>query len=413
MEHSLTSGTGASYASVLRNRGFFLLTLAYGVNTFGNWATVVAAVGLLAFKWNASPLALAGLIAVFIAPSALLAPLAGWATDRGGRKRALIAANLAGAALILGMLAVQELWQAYLLLFAVRAVTSVNPPAMAAMVPGLVPREQVLAANALILQPAHLTRALSPVLAGALIVGVGISGAFILNALTYVVSAVIIGNIDERRDGAAAPQQPRGVALPGIVTVLRSRRIALLIVLAAAGSFASGGLQSIVPVYVRELLAGEPVLYGASISALGSGSVVGGLVAGRLSQRWDRLSTVTAAMVVTGAGLLVIAGVQAQATFLLGIALAGLGAGAALAAGQTLVHEEAPSVVHGAALGTMWAISNTFILAGIFLGGLLVTATGILATSWGLALSILAAAMVVAELTRQQRRRQAEEVQPT
>lgn len=399
----------------MANRGFALLTLGYGVNTFGNWATVVAAVGLLAFKWQASPLALAGLIAVFIGPSAVLAPVAGWAADRWSKKRLLVVANLLAAALILGMLAVQEIWQVYLLLFALRAITSVNQPAMAALVPGLVPRRQIAVANSLILQPAHLTRALSPVLAGVLIAALDTSGAFVFNAVTYAASALIISRItvgEADRLGHAADAAARalsgvGGVLSGVRESLTSTRIAVLLLLATAGAFASGAIQSIIPVYTRELLDGAPLLYGASISALGAGSVLGALAAGRLGRTWDRLAIVTAAIVATAGGLLLIAGVHAPAPFLLGVGLAGFGAGTALTGGQTLVHEETPAETHGTVLGAVWGIANAFTLAGIFLAGLLLGPLGIAPTSFALAASLLAIALAASELARKHKRREA------
>ncbi len=402
-----------SYAQVLGNRGFVLLVLAYGINTFGNWVTVVAALALATFKWQASPLALGGMIAIFLVPTSVLGPMAGWLADRLDKRALLIAANVVGGCVILGMLFVQTLWQAYIVLAVLKTVTAVNQPAMMALVPALVRPREIMAANAIVLQPAHATRALSPLIAGVLVGTVGASAAFALDAVTFALASFVVWSIPAGARGAAAARpnlQPpisaaseagarsensaSRVSTISIPRGILSPRLLTLVLLAVAGSFAFGALESLTPVYVRDLLNGRPMLYGATVSSLGLGSIVGALAAGRLCQSLDRLSTVVLGSFLIGLGLFMMAAIHSAGSLLAGAALAGSGAGVALTAGQSLVQEESLARLHGTVLGSLWAVSNTATVAGIFLTAAVISFAGAALSAWAVCLFLLTVVVI-------------------
>src|SRR2546422_3535807 len=91
------------YLVVFPNRSFFLLVVAYAINTFGNWLTVVAAVAMATFEWHASALEVGGLIALFLLPPVIVCPLAGRLGDRLDKRQLLIAANSAAAVMVVLM----------------------------------------------------------------------------------------------------------------------------------------------------------------------------------------------------------------------------------------------------------------------------------------------------------------------
>lgn len=383
--------------------------LAYGINTFGNWITVVAALAVATFKWQASPIALGGLIAIFLVPAALLSPLAGWLADRLDKRVLLVVANLLGAGIVLGMLCVQSLWQAYLILITLKAVTAVNHPAMVAMVPTLVRPQQIMVANAVLLQPAHITRALSPLLAGVLVGTIGASAAFTLDALTFALASIVVWSIPAGSPGpilgteeAPAPSVTIGGRNPSsasnstppltsIAGGLLSPRLLVLVVLAVTGAFAFGALESLTPLYIRDLLNGQPFLYGATVSSLGLGSIIGALIAGQLCQSLDRLRTVALGSLVIGLALVLMAAVHSEGSLLAGMALAGSGAGIALAGGLSLAQEESLPHMRGTILGSLWGVSNSATVAGIFLTAGVVALAGVTLSIWAVSLLLIAA----------------------
>jgi MFS family permease len=383
MDSEVTSTPRSSpYATLLRNRDFSLLVLAYAVNTFGNWITVVAAIALATFTWEVTPVQLGGLIAVFIGPAAVVSPLAGWLGDRLNKKRLLIFANVASAGVIIWMPFIDSIWHAYALLLFLRTLSSVNQPVMSAMIPSLVGRGELMQANGIFLQPAHLTRAISPLIGGVMVALIGASAAFVLNSITFLVAAGILVLIVSARRPQVEAFPAAAQAGDRLRRLLMRPRFLALGGVALTASFALGSLESAAPLYIRELLDGNAALYGATISCIGVGSIAGALAPGVVSQGWDRLRGIVLATFVIALGFALMAAVQHTAALLVGTFVGGLGVGAALTIGQTMIHTEMPERNHSTALGFFAALANSGTIAGIFIAAMLITAIGVAPMLW-------------------------------
>jgi MFS family permease len=391
----VASRTAGSYGSLLRNRNFSLLVLAYAINTFGNWITVVAALALATFEWHASPVQVGGVIAVFLVPPVIASPAAGWLGDRLNKKHLLIVANLGAAFVVVWMPFAENIWQAYGILLTLRCLSAVNQPAMSALVPSLVPKSDLLRANSLLLQPVHVTRAISPVVGGLIVTVSNVSVAFLVDGVTFLIACLILAALQVpglSSSDAAAEESTHSdeVTTPGLSwqRVLLQPRFLHLASVAMTASFAFGALESVAPVYVRDLLGERAILYGASVSCLGVGSVMGGLLPGLLRPSAVRGRGLFPGTFAMASGFVLIAALHLPVALLAGVLIAGFGAGWVLTTGQTMIHEQAPATSYAIVLGVLAAVLNLGSVAGIFLASVLASGAGVGLTLWACAVPL-------------------------
>ena len=142
-------GRRPSGLRVLRNRGFLLLWLSQVATQIGG-NMVLYGLTVLVLQATSSNAAISALFLTFLVPAVLLSAVAGVYVDRVDRRAILVMTNLLRAAAILGIYFVgSDLAGILLLNVFVSVVTVFFAPAEAAMIPVVVPRNQLVAANGL------------------------------------------------------------------------------------------------------------------------------------------------------------------------------------------------------------------------------------------------------------------------
>jgi MFS family permease len=181
----------------LRNRDFRLLWTGMTISLIGDGIFLVAMAWQAYELWNApAALSLLG-IGMTIPTIAFLLP-AGVLSDRVDRRSLMLCADLARA-LVLAALAVLALtglltfWELVLLVALYGVGTAFFTPAFEAIVPDIVPRSDLAAANSLdqFVRPITL-RLAGPALGGALVAGVGTGVAFSVDAFSFLISAFAV-----------------------------------------------------------------------------------------------------------------------------------------------------------------------------------------------------------------------------
>lgn len=165
--------SGGSVAAVLRNRPFLLLWLSQLTTQIG---VNMVLYGLTVVVLEATDLssAVSGLFLTFLVPSVLFSALAGVYVDRIDRRLVLVVSNALRAAVLVGIFAVgNDIVLVLVLNTAFSIVTVFFAPAEAAMIPVLVPREQLVAANGLFTLTLNGAFALGYALLGPLVVTIG------------------------------------------------------------------------------------------------------------------------------------------------------------------------------------------------------------------------------------------------
>jgi predicted MFS family arabinose efflux permease len=295
-----------SYFRLLRgNRNFRRLWMAQIVSEIGDWFyTLSIYTLLLQLTGRASSVALALVLQVL--PQTFIGPAAGVVNDRLRRKHVMIAADLVRFVVVLAMLLVRSrstVWLVYPLLLAETLMAAFFEPARSSVIPNIAARGEVLIANTLSSATWSVNLLIGASVGGVVAAFFGRDAVFILNALSFLASAVLIGGMHfaEPHAESAAPLHPRDLVdfspvLEGIRYV-RSHRTLLPTVFAKAGELMIGPSWVIFTVLgahefavhwhnlspARGAMLGMSVLLGGR----GLGALVGPLVSARWAGRSD------------------------------------------------------------------------------------------------------------------------------
>ncbi|MEJ2709299.1 MAG: MFS transporter [Anaerolineales bacterium] len=206
MERSVDSQrTTVGYTELVRrNPNFRNLWFGQIVSLFGDWFNLIASAALISVLTK-SGLAVGGLFVVRMLAPFLVSPLAGVAADRYNRKLLLILADLSRGVVVLGFLLVrdpQHAWLLYTLTAIQLAFSGFFFPARNAILPDIVSRRELGAANALSSATWSVMLAVGAALGGVVAGEWGIYPAFIIDSATFFISALFISRIRYQHDAA-------------------------------------------------------------------------------------------------------------------------------------------------------------------------------------------------------------------
>jgi hypothetical protein len=353
---------------LLRRREFRRVYLAVAVSKLGD------AFHYVALMWIAlvagGPL---GVLAVRLAdsvPALLFGLHGGLLADRRSRRRMMVEADLARAALLVPVAVAAltghlPLWALVAAAFLLTAAASYFDPAYGAIVPSLVGRERIQEANALVRTTADVVSMLGWAAAAALLTVVPIGGLFALDAASFLVSAALLVGIAERRVAAGGARRPR--LRDGFTAVGGHRALALGIVALGIGVTISAGTWIVgVPDLVRselELGAGSFSLVAAAYAA---GSIAAGLALARRPVARKALGSLLAwTLYLPAYGLFAFAGSLGLA--LAGGALAGVAQTTAVLLLTSSAQEEVPDRVLGRVMGLISVVHRSAHASGLLL----------------------------------------------
>jgi Na+/melibiose symporter-like transporter len=273
-----------SYIQLIRdNKNFRYLWLSQVISQLGDWFNLIASAALVA-NLSGSGLAIGGLFLARLLPPFVLGPFAGVVADRFDRRKILIISDLLRVVVVFGFLLIrseQDIWLIYTLTIVQLSVSAFFEPARAAILPNIVKREELVTANALSGTTWSTMLALGAALGGLATALFGVTIAFILDALTFLLSAWFVSKLNLLATPTAA--EAEGPADEGWQAYFNGLRylwqnppILIIALLKAASALAFGGMA------VLEVTFAEKVF---PLGADGSGTLgmiyfVGGLGTG-------------------------------------------------------------------------------------------------------------------------------------
>ena len=287
--------TPAGYLELLRgNRAFRQVWLGQVVSQMGDWFNTIALYTIILNLTGSGRDVGLLLVARFI-PSFVFGPLSGVLADRFSRRSIMIVSDLLRAIVVLGFLFVRradQLWIIYLLTVLQLGFSTFFEPAKTAAIPSLVADRELVAANAISSVTWSVMLTLGAAIGGLLTGWLGTDVAFILDSLTYLVSAALIASV-------RVPKRPKhlkrkfalGRAL-GITETIegaryvkhRPRVLALLLVKPAWGL--GGGILTLLAVFGEKVfpVGNSPAIgIGVLFAARGIGTAIGPIVARRIA----------------------------------------------------------------------------------------------------------------------------------
>jgi DHA3 family tetracycline resistance protein-like MFS transporter len=294
--------TGGSAVSLIGD-GFFHVALAWQVYQISNVPTAMSFVGVAATL-----------------PLVIFILIGGTFSDRYDRRRLMIGADLLrglaiGAMGILSIAGVLELWHMAVMLALVGLGDAFFNPAATAIVPDLLPEDKLPQANAIsgVLRRLMVS-IIGPALAGFMIALFGPGQAFVIDALTFVVSAVAVYAIKTRPQ--VRPKADLGVrqtlhdigegmayvrGRPWIWATLLSAMFSLLVFI--------GPVQVLVPYLVKNRLGLGPEALGTIFAVGGVGSILMAVAIGQLGLPRRRVTAMYVSWTL-GIGVMAIYGVM-------------------------------------------------------------------------------------------------------
>ncbi len=363
------SGVSAALRRALGIRNYRLLCAGQGASLLGEQVNTVA-LSWLALQVTGDPLAFGSVLAVAGLPPALLMLVSGVLTDRASSRTTLLAGEslrflLAGATVALTVTGKVNLAVLYALALGFGAMSALAMPAAGSIVPTLVPRDSLQAANSLALSLAQAAAFLGPAIGGGVIAasasaagvapGAGIASiapAFVLYGAGLAISLVTLRMMG--RPAASAPRQS-GRAEGLLAGITGGWRYAwqdpllrlLLLAILAANFLLTGPLAVGVPLLARARLPEGAAAFGFIAAGWGGGNLAGALAAGVVRQSKGLAILWPALFVAFGAGIAAMSWVDATWLGFLVLFLTGLGNGYLGVLLRTLLHRRTPAELLG------------------------------------------------------------------
>jgi MFS family permease len=282
--------------NALRSRPFRLLLAGQTVSSLGDWMATFAFIALV-YEESGSPTAVAGILALRLLPAALGGPFTARFTSVWPRRRTMITMDLARAGMVALVPLVGGLWWIYVWGSTIELASIVFLPARDALIPDLVDDADLETANGFVLGSSYgmipiggAMYALVAAIPASEILGRPFALVFLVDALTFLVSAAMIARIAIRHaapvsNASAAGAPPNTVGTQPVVAAaehpVRFRdafRLPLVrAVMPATISVALGlgALFSLGIAFVRTVLDASNAEFGWLIALFGVGAATG------------------------------------------------------------------------------------------------------------------------------------------
>jgi len=365
--------------AVLRQRNFALLWAGGLISMFGDWLLFIA-LPFYIYDLTGSTLATGAMFIAETLPILLFGSIGGVFADRWDRKKTMIVADLLRAALLLLLLAVRSpewLWAIYLVVFIQSSVGQFFNPAKGALIPQLVDESLLMPANSLNSLGVELTRLIGAPLGGALMALLGLPSVVVVDCVSFVVSALLIGLIAAPRGERTAPAATRdaGIAVllagvwrdlvEGLRLVRSTRWLTGLFLAMGVLMFGQGITNALLVPFVEQVLHGDAQIFGWIVTAQGIGGLIGGLLAGTIGRLFSPVRIMALSAVAMGVLILLIVNIPVLPVVLALLAVIGLPAVAFMVSEATMLQSGVADQYRGRVMGSYGMALALAILIGM------------------------------------------------
>ena len=355
---------------------FRRMLLATGLSSLGDELAIIA-LTIRVFDLTRSGPIVSVLLVVTLLPLVLAAPVAGLLVDRHGPKRVLVLASLVQAGLALALAFANAVPVIVVLSFALGTGFAVAQPALFALVPALVPRERLTAANGYLESSRYLGAVMGPLLAGLLASAIGAGSALAIDAVTFLVIAAAAARLRVARsseveaDGGGSERAREGISF------IARDRLLLLTLVSVGGLMLFAATDNVAEVFfAKDTLGAGDAGFGALVASWMAGMVLGALiVAPRIGP--GRLAVGALAAGVGSGVAVALTGLSNDIVIACAFfALGGVGNGVLSVSARSLIHHRVPERLRGRVFAAFSAVVTGTQLSATASGGLLVAMIG-------------------------------------
>ncbi|MBD2093214.1 MFS transporter [Microcoleus sp. FACHB-1515] len=348
----------------LRNPTFARLYAAQTTNLIGDALTWVG-LALLAFELAGkdSGIVLSGALTLRVSAFVLLSPLAGAIADRFDRKRIMVVTHLARMLIVSLLLFVSQVWQIYAIVLALNVFYAFFTPTYTATIPLVTGSAEYPQAIALSSATFQLLGVLGPGLAGAVAAFIGARQVFFLDALSFLVAAMLLVTlpgelrIDQNRQSVRTVSRTLQDIKAGTTRLFADAPIRYALAMQLVASITGAQILVNTVGYVQGTLALGKVEYGWVMAVFGIGATLASIAFGNFNQRFARTT-----FIGVGAALISLALLPANSAGLVPLMLlwlmAGVGQSWVNLPTQTLIADRIPTEFQGRVYGAHFAWSH-------------------------------------------------------
>ena len=377
--------------------GFWRLWSASVVSNLADGMFWVA-LPLLAVSLTDSPALVAGVVVASRLPWLVFVLVAGALADRLDRRRTMMLVDF-GRVTLLGGLALAvvagaaSIWLVYVVAFLLGVLETLFDTAAQAILPNVVPRERLTAANGRLLAAEFtMNQFVGPPLGGFL-AAISLGFAFGSMAAGYLGAALLIAGLigSFRPERTGPPTRITHEIREGVTYLAHHRLLRVLAIVIALLNLAQGAVWAILVLYV---VAPGPmglseVGYGLLLTSSAVGTIAGTTVAGTIERRLGKPNLFVASVVVLAAGNVALA--SSTNPLVVGgvLAIGGIFHGAFSVAFQSLRQRIVPDRILGRLVATFRMLGWGALPLGALLGGIVGEVFGLTAVFWGAAVMAL------------------------
>ncbi|MEE9284205.1 MAG: MFS transporter [Dehalococcoidia bacterium] len=264
----------------LRHRDFRRLWFTILGTSSGQWVEQIA-VAWFVLVLTDSPTMVGLAFGSRALPSLFLSPLGGVIADRFPRRTILAVSQVTAAALattmaVLGLTGAIQLWHIFAIILGFGVAWAINNPARHALIPQLVPREDMMNAIALSSTGFNIARSIGPFVGAALLATLGFGATFAVAAGLYAAVFFITLTIREEPAPQERPKESIADDLRAGVRYLKGDKAILTLVVLALFPIVIGmPYMALMPVFARHVLGKGEFGFGVMMAFVGIGSFAG------------------------------------------------------------------------------------------------------------------------------------------
>ena len=375
-----------SFREVLRIDVMRRVWYAQVISLFGDFLALFAVIAVVSFTMHGTPRQIVGVQIAYMMPIVVVGPLAGVFVDRWPLKPTLISSDLIRAVLALMLIPTTNVWQVYFVLAALSCVSAFFAPAQQVTIRTHVPLTGLISANALMQIAFMGSRIIGPGAAGAVVSTFGPGVCYIIDVVSFLVSAALISSVAIRRPpataAAVASSSSRNHQIwidmrAGIHFIFRHAAVLFVVLAMAAGLFTIGCFAPLIAIYVRDSLQATARLFGYVSGMVGFGMLVGTQVIRKIARGVAEHVMVLLGLAGIGLGALILGGLPFAAAALVATFTIGFAFAAIMVPAQTLLQRETPHDMIGRVSSTNISVAFCAQIIGLALSGYLADHLGV------------------------------------
>ncbi len=364
--------------SIYRNRNFLLLWLGQLVSAVGSRMHAIAVMWYVLEVTSSTTKA--GITLVFtVVPSILLSPITGSLADRLDRKKIIVYSDFVNGILV-GVISIliytgnMELWMLYSISALMSVANAFFGPAISAAIPSIVRKENLIKANSLAQITRYSTSIFGPALGGILIAIIGIPGLFLLDSISFLMSAfsesfMSIPKVVRDKNKKSTIKED---ILEGIKYTLKNKDLLHIIIVGGVIiNFFFAPLSLIIAVLSKNILNVGIEGYGILLTAMSIGGLIMSLIVPKISKKIGNYKLMFLGLTFEGLLLIPLAFSKNMYTAMISLIILGCSFGVVNVSLGTVIQTIVPNNIMGRVSSVFGILCQSTTPLGYFLGGVL------------------------------------------